>query len=135
MTEPVLPQGQRAWPRLSPIETGIKGRCPRCGKGRLFNGFLTLAPRCEACGLDYSFADPADGPAFFAMTIMAFPAVGFALWLDSAYSPPFWVHFVTSLPLAVILCALPLRAIKGWLVCSQYFYKAEEGKLVKRENE
>jgi uncharacterized protein (DUF983 family) len=81
------------------------------------------------CGLDYGFADPADGPAFFAMTAMSFPVVGFALWFDAAYAPPWWVHLVTTLPLLIVLCALPLRPLKGWLVCSQYFYKAEEGRL------
>ena len=53
------------WPPLPPIRTGIKGLCPRCGQGHLFDGFLSLKPRCESRGLDYSFADPADGPAFF----------------------------------------------------------------------
>jgi uncharacterized protein (DUF983 family) len=101
----------------------------RCGEGKLFGGFLKLAPRCNVCGLDYSFADPADGPAFFAMTIMSFPVVGFALWFDAAYSPPWWVHLLTTMPLLILVCALPLRPLKGWLVCSQYFYKAEEGRL------
>jgi uncharacterized protein (DUF983 family) len=113
----------------NPILTGMRGRCPRCGEGRLFRGFLKLAPRCEVCGLDYGFADPGDGPAFFALTVMSFPAVGFALWLDNAYGPPWWVHLLTSLPLLIILCVLPLRPVKGWLVCSQYFYKAQEGRI------
>ena len=112
-----------------PLLTGIRGRCPRCGEGKLFRGFLKLASRCDVCGLDYGFADPADGPAFFAMTAMSFPVVGLALWFDAAYAPPWWVHLVTTLPLLIVLCALPLRPLKGWLVCSQYFYKAEEGRL------
>ena len=49
----------------SPIITGLLGRCPRCGQGHSFKGFLTLAPRCERCGLDYGFADAGDGPAVF----------------------------------------------------------------------
>src|SRR6476659_778458 len=49
----------------SPLASGLMGRCPRCGKGLLFRGFLALRPRCERCGLDFSFADAADGPAFF----------------------------------------------------------------------
>jgi len=61
------------------------------------------------CGLNYGFADPADGPAFFAMTAMSFPVVGLALWFDAAYAPPWWVHLVTTLPLLIVLCALPLR--------------------------
>ncbi|HEU4986513.1 MAG TPA: DUF983 domain-containing protein, partial [Rhizobiaceae bacterium] len=105
------------------------GRCPRCQQGHLFSGFLKLAPRCEVCGLDYSFADPADGPAFFAMTIAAVPALAFALWLQFTFEPPIWVHLFTTLPVTLIACMLLLRPLKGWLVCSQYFHKAEEGKL------
>src|SRR5688572_26658280 len=113
----------------SPLAAAIRSRCPRCGHGRLFDGFLRLAPRCEVCGLDYSFADPADGPAFFAMSIAAVPALGFALWLQLAYEPPIWVHLLTTLPLTLGACMLLLRPLKGWLVCSQYFHRAEEGSI------
>jgi uncharacterized protein (DUF983 family) len=119
------------WPALSPLKTGLRGRCPRCGEGQLFDGFLTLKPRCEACGLDYSFADPADGPAFFVMMFVCVPAVAFPLWLELSYSPPTWVHLVTTLPLVLLTCIPPLRPLKGWLVASQFFYKAEEGRLAK----
>ena len=69
------------YPPLPPMQTGIRGRCPRCGQGHLFKGFLTLAPQCEACGLDYSFADPADGPAFFVICFACVPSVALAVWL------------------------------------------------------
>lgn len=118
------------WPRLSPLSTGLRGRCPRCGEGHLFNGFLTIAPSCEVCGLDYSFADPADGPAFFVMCFACVPAVLFAIWLEVAYQAPYWVHLVTTLPLLLLTCIPPLRPLKGWLVASQYYYKAEEGRRV-----
>jgi len=113
----------------NPALTGIKGLCPRCQEGHLFSGFLTLAPRCEVCGLDFSFADPADGPAFFAMSIVAVPALGFALWLQLTYEPPFWMHLLVTLPLTIGASVLLLRPLKGWLVCSQYFHKAEEGSI------
>ncbi|MFC2255046.1 DUF983 domain-containing protein [Labrys portucalensis] len=109
---------------------GMRGRCPRCGHGKLFNGFLTLAPKCNACGLDYSFADPADGPAFFVMMTMAFPATGFGMWMELSFEPPLWVHFVTTLPFLLLSCIPILRPIKGVLVASQYINKAEEGRLV-----
>lgn len=118
------------WPHLSPMETGIRGRCPRCGQGKLFRGFLTLAPRCEACGLDYSFADPADGPAFFVICFGCVPAVVFGLWIEVAFQAPYWVHLVTTLPFLLLTCVPPLRPLKGWLVASQYYYKAEEGQRV-----
>ena len=67
------------------------------------------------------------------MMVMAFPATGFALWLDLKYEPPVWVHLLTSLPVLLILCILPLRPLKGWLVCSQYYHKAEEGRLAPQQ--
>ncbi|MBY5854277.1 DUF983 domain-containing protein [Rhizobium ruizarguesonis] len=112
-----------------PALTGIKGRCPRCQRGHLFNGLLSLAPACEVCGLDYSFADPADGPAFFAMSIVAVPALAFALWLQFTFDVHLWVHLVLTVPLTALACILLLRPLKGWLVCSQYFHKAEEGRI------
>ena len=119
-----------SWPRLEPIRTGIRGLCPRCGKGHLFEGFLKLRQQCEVCGLSYDFADPADGPAFFVICFACVPAVVFALALQVGAEPPFWVHLVTTLPLILATCILPLRPLKGWLVCSQYFFKAREGRLV-----
>ncbi|RAS01390.1 DUF983 domain-containing protein [Ensifer adhaerens] len=112
----------------NPALTGFKGRCPRCQRGHLFNGLLSLAPSCEVCGLDYSFADPADGPAFFAMTVVAVPALAFALWFQLAFEPPLWLHLLCALPLLTAACVMLLRPLKGWLVCSQYFHKAEEGR-------
>ena len=60
----------------SPYLTGLLCRCPRCGKGKLFDGFLTLKPKCDACGLDFSFADAGDGPAIFVIMIAGAIVVG-----------------------------------------------------------
>lgn len=114
------------WPLLPPSQTGLRGRCPQCGQGHLFQGFLSLRPKCEVCGLDYSFADTADGPAFFIMLLGGVPCMGFAVWLQMAYDPPVWVHLLTTLPVMLLFCLPPLRLMKGWLVASQFFHKAEE---------
>jgi len=117
------------FPPVEPIAAGLKGCCPRCGKGRLFAGFLTVAPRCDKCGLDYSFADSADGPAIFVMLIVGFVVVGMALWMEVSYNPPLWLHFLLWIPLTLVLCLPPLRMIKGVLITLQYANKAAEGRL------
>ena len=114
----------------APTRTGPFGKCPRCGEGHIFAGYLKLRDACEVCGLDFSYADPADGPAFFVQMITCVPAVIFALMLEILASPPLWVHLVTSLPLLLVCTLLPLRPLKGWLVASQFFFKAREGRLV-----
>jgi uncharacterized protein (DUF983 family) len=105
---------------------GRKGRCPRCGEGHMFKSWLKLADRCETCDLDYRFAAPDDGPAFFSLCIVALPLIFVVVWLQVAFEPPWWVHLLTSFPLLIAGCLLPLRPIKGWLVASQYVHKAQE---------
>jgi len=115
----------------SPYATGLAGRCPRCGEGALFDGFLKLKPRCSVCGLDYKFADSADGPAVFIMLIAGFVVLGAALYVEIAYEPPIWLHLVIWLPLAIAICLALLRPMKGLAVALQYVNKAEEGRREK----
>ncbi|MFL1875307.1 DUF983 domain-containing protein, partial [Hansschlegelia beijingensis] len=63
---------------------GAVGRCPACGRGRLFDGYIKLRPSCAACGLDFGFADSGDGPAVFVMLVAGFAALGFVLWAELA---------------------------------------------------
>ncbi len=111
------------------VVSGLLGRCPRCGRGRLFQGFLALRPRCERCGLDYSFADSADGPAFFVMFLSGFIVAGSALAVEILYSPPYWVHAVLWGPLILVTTLLPLRPMKGLLIALQYHHQAAEGRF------
>lgn len=108
------------------MHTGWRGLCPRCGKGHMFRSWLKIADKCDVCGLDYRFAAPDDGPAFFSLCIIAFPLIFLVVWLEVAFDPPVWVHLVTSVPFMAAGCLLPLRPIKGWLVASQYVNRAQE---------
>jgi len=120
---------ERRRANLSVLTTGLASRCPRCGRGRLFKGFLSVAPRCESCGLDYGFADAGDGPAVFVTLIAGFFVLGLALVVDVEYEPPLWVHFVVFLPLTLLVCLGLLRPLKGLLIASQYKNKAAPGRL------
>jgi uncharacterized protein (DUF983 family) len=112
-----------------PVATGLRGRCPRCGRGHLFRFYIDVAPACEICGLDYSFADAGDGPAVFVILIAGFLVMGFALWLEFTFLPPFWVHLLVSFPVLLIVCGGLLRLLKGVLIALQYHHKAAEGRL------
>ena len=98
----------------------------------MFAGFLGLRPTCEACGLDYSFADAGDGPAVFVILFSGFVVVGAALVTEVLYQPPLWVHAMLWLPLILITTVLPLRLMKGVLIALQYHHKAAEGRLERR---
>jgi len=111
------------------IRAGLLCRCPRCGKGKLFAGFLTPRPRCEVCELDYGFADSGDGPAVFIMFFAGFIVVGAALVTEALYHPPYWVHAALWVPLILIVTLGPLRPMKGMMIALQYFHKAAESRF------
>ena len=116
-------------PPVSPYLCGLRCRCPRCGRGRLFTGFLTLAPACERCGLDYGFADAGDGPAVFVILIAGFLVVGAAVTVEFVWRPPYWVHALLWIPMILVVTLGLLRPLKGLLVALQFHHKAEEGRL------
>ena len=107
-------------------KAGLGGRCPRCGEGRLFAGFLRLEDRCDSCGLQLSQLNAADGPAFFAMSAVGI-FVGFAaLFMEVLYSPPVWVHLAIWFPMIGVLCLLLLRPIKGVMVGLTFRHRGAE---------
>lgn len=112
------------YPPLSTLKTGLACRCPRCGEGPLLRGFLKMRDACPVCGLDYGFADPADGPAFFGMSAIGVLAMIVMMALEFTLRPPIWLHLVITLPLTIAGCLLVLRPLKGWLVAEQYIHKA-----------
>lgn len=120
---------ERRYPPISPYGVGLAGRCPRCGDGRLFQGFLTVAPRCDVCGLDFAFADSGDGPAVAVTLLAGFLVLGIALAVDMAYEPPIWVYLVFFFPLTVLVCLGMLRPLKSLLIALQYHNKAAPGRL------
>jgi uncharacterized protein (DUF983 family) len=120
---------QALYPTLPPTATGMRGRCPRCGQGRLFSGLLGIQPRCEQCGLDYAFADSGDGPAVFVIMIVGFIVVALALIVEFTLAPPYWVHVLLWVPLILALSIGLLRPLKGFLIAQQYRHKAQEGQI------
>ena len=108
---------------------GLACKCPRCGRGRLYAGFLTLRASCEVCGLDYAFMDSGDGPAVFVILIVGAIIAGAALWVEFTFHSPYWVHAVLWLPLITALTFGLLRFIKGLLLVLQYKHRAGEGRL------
>jgi uncharacterized protein (DUF983 family) len=108
------------YPKISPVQAGIAGKCPRCGRGRLFSGYLTVAKSCSSCGLSFSFADAGDGAAWFVMLFACVVGVGSILGIEVAYAPPWWVHVLIAIPLLIILPMILLRPVKGVLLCQQW---------------
>ena len=111
----------------SAILTGLKCRCPRCGEGKLFSGYLKVAPSCQKCGLDLKFADSGDGPAIFVIFLVAPVIIVMALLVGAVFNPAPYVHLILWIPMTLILSLALLPPFKGVLVALQYRHDAHEG--------
>lgn len=112
--------------RVSLLKAGFGCRCPRCGVGKLYSGFLTVAERCSACGLDLKARDTGDGPAVFIMLILGFIVVGLALAVELLWGPPMWVHLLLWIPFIIAGSALMLRPAKAIFIAQHYRHRSDE---------
>ena len=115
-----------AEPGISVLEAALRCCCPRCGKGKLFRGLMTLQPNCAVCGLDYGNSDTGDAGAVILIMVLGAIVVGMAFWVDFRFSPPLWVHALlwpaVIIPLAIAL----MRPMKAALVALQFRHRASE---------
>lgn len=116
-------------PNVSAVRAGLRGRCPRCGKGQLFRSLLNLRDACENCGLNYRFIDTGDGPAVFGIFILGFLGLGGALIATLKYDVPQWIALPAVILILPVVALGLLRLLKGILIGLQYKYSAEEGRL------
>lgn len=100
--------------------------CPRCGKGRLYQGMLQVADECSECGLPLTANDSGDGAAYFVIVVVGVLVGGFMLWTELTWEPPVWMHLVLWLPLILLLSIAGLRFTKALLIALQYKHRAED---------
>ncbi|MFW0777584.1 MAG: DUF983 domain-containing protein [Rickettsiales bacterium] len=101
-------------------------RCPRCGKGALFKGGITIVDECRECQLPLREHEQGDGPAFFGIVIIGTLASIFAAIIEVKYEPDYWVHAALWIPFIVIGSLLTLRYSKALLIHMQYQVKPWE---------
>jgi uncharacterized protein (DUF983 family) len=112
--------------RPSPFRAGVTFRCPVCGKGKLFAGFLKIRPVCAACGATLGETDSGDAPMVFAILILGFAIVGAALFVEVKYTPPYWFHAVLWIPALIIGAALLLPLLKSVFYALNYHHQPGE---------
>ena len=114
--------------RRSPVLSGLACRCPVCGQGKLFDGFLKVRPACQACGADLSASDSGDGPVVFVILVVGGIVAFLALYAIFTTRWPIWVHLMLWLPLATGLSLWAMRVFKSLLISLQFHFKASEAR-------
>jgi uncharacterized protein (DUF983 family) len=113
-------------PAMPVLLAGMFCRCPRCGRGALFDGYLKVAPACTVCGLSFAGHDTGDGPAFFIILPLSIVTCVSALLVEVKFEPPMWVHMTVWPAFIALVVGGLLRPIKSIMVALQYRYRDVE---------
>jgi uncharacterized protein (DUF983 family) len=104
------------WPRpglKAALWRGARGRCPVCGEGQAFRGFLRVAEACGHCGAPLGRLRADDAPPYFTIFLVGHLVVPPILMVERLHTPPMWLHMAVWLPLIAVLTTLLLRPVKG----------------------
>lgn len=118
------PESQARPATAVPLKTvlwrGVTGRCPNCGKGRMFGRFLKVADRCEACGEELHHQRADDFPAYLVIVLVGHLVVPLVLHVEMTYQPAYWIHAAIFLPLTLGLALALIQPMKGAVVALQW---------------
>lgn len=95
------------------------GRCPACGKSGAFKDIVKIADNCASCGVELKNYETADGPAFFAISIVGTIAGLGAGLLEVLANPPLWVHFAVWVPFIMVFSLIIIRITKTLMIAHQ----------------
>lgn len=125
---------------LPAMKRGFRGRCPACGKGRLFGRFLKVADRCEVCGTEFHHHRADDLPPYLVIFIVGH-LVGYGIFMsETRFEMPLWAHLAIWPLLTCVLSLLLLQPVKGAVVGLQFalgmhgFGVARQMRQAEREN-
>jgi uncharacterized protein (DUF983 family) len=98
---------------ITALLRGFFRKCPQCGEGHLFQGYLTPQKQCRICDLDFEPLRADDGPAYITMGLVClFLVPGFFIY-QAKYDPPLGVALIFSIPLTTIVILALLPLVKG----------------------
>jgi uncharacterized protein (DUF983 family) len=95
------------------VSSGLKGRCPECGEGKIFTGLLKIGPGCEACGSKFVDDDAGDGPAVFVIFIVGIFIIPMALAFHFLAKAPMWLTMMIWVPIIIMVCLYLLRVMRA----------------------
>ncbi len=108
------------------IETALRCRCPRCGRGRVYDSYLKVTERCSDCGLALASNDTADGPAVFLLFIVGGIALPLAFWIDAIFGLSSWAFLAISAVLIIGMTLALLPPAKALVLGLQYRHRPED---------
>jgi uncharacterized protein (DUF983 family) len=91
----------------------LRRRCPECGQGPLFRGYLGVLPRCPVCAAENGAYPSDDLPPYLTIVVVGHVIVPLFVWSDLTFAPPLSLQFMIWVPLTALVALSVLPFAKG----------------------
>ncbi|WP_265518472.1 DUF983 domain-containing protein [Nitratireductor luteus] len=102
------------------MKRGFAGRCPHCGRGRLFRAYLKTVENCEACDEVISHHRADDLPAYLVIVVVGHIVVGAFMGVEAMTVWPSWLHLAIWVPVTLLMSLWLIGPMKGAVVGLQW---------------
>lgn len=113
---PVRNRAAAAWPTpplLTAMRRGVFGRCPACGQGPAFAGWLRVTQTCPVCTAPLGTIRADDAPPYFTVFILAHIVIGALVALERSVTLSVTTELMIFLPATLLLAVGLIRPVKG----------------------
>ncbi len=105
---------------MTAMSRGFLGKCPHCGKGRLFPRFLKVTDKCATCGEEFHHHRADDLPAYLVIVIVGHIVVGAFMGAERMFDLTTWQHLAMWVPITLAMTIGLLQPVKGAVVGLQW---------------
>ena len=114
------PEAESARPLWRSIFRGAISRCPNCGDGKLFAGWLRPVDRCAACAEDYTPQRADDLPPYLTIFVVGHVVVAGYLVTERTLPLGAWGQLALWVPITLVLSLVLMRPFKGGTIGLQW---------------
>ncbi len=126
MTEKHLPARDAASTPLA-LWRGASMKCPRCGEGRIFEGYLKRRGACPQCGESFEGLEADDGPAWLTIGLVAHIVVPLLIFLERGALMPYWQEAAILVVVTIVAALIFLPISKGFFVAALWLIDRKPG--------
>jgi uncharacterized protein (DUF983 family) len=102
------------------IGRGLRCRCPNCGQGKLFGGYLTSVDHCAVCQEEFIHHRADDLPPYLTVFVVGHLVVALFMAAEQMADLSLAAHLAIWIPVTVVLCLALLRPFKGATIGLQW---------------
>jgi uncharacterized protein (DUF983 family) len=106
---------------------GLLLKCPKCGAGKLFKGYLKREDACPCCGESFEGIEADDGPAWLTIGVVAHIVVPLLIFLETTELLSYAAEMALVMGVTIVSALAALPICKGVFIAAIWSFNRKQG--------